>query len=316
MNQRIVFMGTPDFAVGSLRALLEAGIEVAGVVTAPDRPAGRGQQLRMSPVKQFAIAQGLPVLQPEKLRDAAFLQALDSLGADLFVVVAFRMLPSVVWQKPKLGTINLHGSLLPAYRGAAPINWAIINGEQRTGTTTFFIREEIDTGDMLDRTEVAIGPDTTAGELHDALMLAGAALLVRTVQRVLRGDRSCTPQPDPEGLPTAPKLTPENCRVRWEHPAARVHDLIRGLSPYPGAWTMLERPDGRHERFKVLRTGLSATGPVNSAPGAVLVQQGMMMAACGDAWLAILELQPEGRKRMSAADFLRGAGSLDNCRFA
>lgn len=312
-TRRIVFMGTPGFAVESLRALLDAGIAVAAVVTAPDRPAGRGQQLRMSAVKTFALERGLPVLQPEKLRDPAFLDALDALRADLYVVVAFRMLPAVVWQKPPLGTINLHASLLPAYRGAAPINWALINGEHRTGATTFFIREEIDTGDILDRVELPIGPDENAGELHDRLMRAGAELLTRTVRRLLDGDRTSSPQQAADGaLPSAPKLTPENCRVRWDLPAQLVHDHIRGLSPQPGAWSVLRRPDGREERFKLL-----AARPVDgsaAAPGTVHAD-GSLRVRCADGWIELLELQPEGKRRMAAADYLRGAAGLHGAMF-
>jgi len=313
---RVVFMGTPEFAVESLRALIGSGIQVAAVITAPDRPAGRGQRMRMSPVKEFARERGLRVMQPEKLRDPAFLTALDDLKADLYIVVAFRMLPAVVWQKPLLGTINLHGSLLPAYRGAAPINWAIINGETRTGATTFFIREEIDAGDVLDRIELTIGPEESAGELHDRLMSAGATLLASTVQRILGGDRSSTPQgPLPSGSPMAPKLTPENCRVDWHMPVQRVHDQIRGLSPFPGAWTMLHHADGRVERFKILRTILEAHGDSGSGPGSIAIRDQALHVCCADGWVAVVELQPEGRKRMAAADFIRGAGGLEHACF-
>lgn len=312
-TRRIVFMGTPAFAVESLRALLEAGIAVAAVVTAPDRPAGRGQRLRMSAVKEFALERELTVLQPEKLRDPAFLETLDALRADLYVVVAFRMLPAVVWQKPPLGTINLHASLLPAYRGAAPINWAIINGERRTGATTFFIREEIDTGDILDAVEVPIGPDENAGVLHDRLMRAGAELLTRTARRLLDGDRTSSPQQADGALPTAPKLTPENCRLRWDQPARRVHDLIRGLSPLPGAWSVLRRIDGREERFKLLAGRLVDGGA--AAPGTVNAD-GSLRVRCADGWIELLELQPEGKRRMAAADYLRGAGDLQGASFA
>lgn len=313
---RVIFMGTPEFAVASLRALIDAGIDAAAVITAPDRPAGRGQRLRMSAVKEFALERGLRVLQPEKLRDPAFLADLDELQADLFVVVAFRMLPAAVWQKPPLGTINLHASLLPAYRGAAPINWAIINGETRTGATTFFIREEIDTGDVLDRIELAIGPEESAGELHDRLMTAGAALLTRTVRRILDGNRSSTPQgPLPNGSPLAPKLTPDNCRVDWNRPSQHVHNLIRGLSPFPGAWTMLHHADGRAERFKILRAKVEADADNGSDAGAIILKNQALLVRCADGWLAVTELQPEGRKRMSAADFIRGAGRLEHARF-
>lgn len=315
MSKRIVFMGTPEFAVASLDALLRAGIEVVAVVTAPDKPAGRGRQLRMSAVKEFALAQGLQVLQPVKLRDPEFHAALDATGASLYVVVAFRMLPVEVWKRAPLGTINLHGSLLPAYRGAAPINWAIINGEERTGATTFFIREEIDTGDTLDRVEIPIGLEETAGEVHDRLKDVGAELLVRTVQRVLAGDRSSTPQPEGDGaFPIAPKLTTDGCRIQWSQPTMRVHDFIRGLSPFPGAWTQLVRADGSRMQFKVLRSVI-AIGPAQSQPGAILASGDQLLVACADGWLRALEIQPEGKRRMPAADFLRGAGELNNAHF-
>lgn len=315
VSKRIVFMGTPEFAVASLAALLQAGIAVAGVVTAPDKPAGRGRQLRMSAVKEFALAHGLPVLQPVKLRDPGFLAALDALGASLFVVVAFRMLPAEVWKRAPLGTINLHASLLPAYRGAAPINWAIINGEERTGATTFFIREEIDTGDMLDRVALDIGADETAGALHDRLKTAGAELLVGTVQRILRGDRACAPQPSAiAGLPIAPKLTTEGCRIDWRLPRKRVHDFIRGLSPHPGAWAELRRVDGSAMHFKVLAASI-ADPDASTLPGTIDTSHGGLRIACADGWIEAREVQPEGKRRMPAADFLRGAGDLSHARF-
>jgi len=315
MSKRIVFMGTPEFAVASLEAMLRAGIEVAAVVTAPDKPAGRGRQLRMSAVKEFALAQGLQVLQPVKLRDPEFHAALDATGASLYVVVAFRMLPTEVWKRAPLGTINLHGSLLPAYRGAAPINWAIINGEERTGATTFFIREEIDTGDTLDRVEIPIGLEETAGEVHDRLKDIGAELLVRTVQRVLVGDCSSTPQPAGDGaFPIAPKLTTEGCRIQWSQPTKRVHDFIRGLSPFPGAWTQLVRADGSRMQFKVLRATIDE-GTAWAQPGSIRSAGDQMLVTCADGWLRALEIQPEGKRRMPAADFLRGAGDLNNAHF-
>lgn len=315
MSKRIIFMGTPEFAVASLDALLDAGIEVAAVVTAPDKPAGRGQQLRMSAVKERALERGLPVLQPVKLRDADFHAALDRHSAELFVVVAFRMLPAEVWKRPAMGTINLHASLLPAYRGAAPINWAIINGETRTGATTFFIREEIDTGDVLDRVETEIGPDESAGELHDRLQRIGAALLVGTVKRILGGDRTATPQKVSAGqLPSAPKLTTQSCRIEWSRPIAWVHDFIRGLSPHPGAWTQLVRGDGSRMQFKILRAARTKEQP-NGPPGSIQVQGDDLLVACADATLRAIEVQPEGKRRMAAGDFLRGAGDLGNARF-
>lgn len=311
-QKRIIFMGTPEFAVGSLDALLRAGIRVSAVVTAPDRPAGRGRQLRMSAVKRHAIEHGLPVLQPEKLRDPAFLEALDGHAADLLAVVAFRMLPAAVWQRPRLGTINLHASLLPSYRGAAPINWAIINGERVTGATTFFIREEIDTGDIIDQVQVGIGPEENAGQLHDRLMTAGAALLVRTVQQVLRGTHSSHPQSTGTlPLPTAPKLTTEGCRIDWTAAAAKVHDHIRGLSPHPGAWTRLRFGDGRTIHFKVLAGRPADATLPPFPPGSVHDSAGRLLIHCRDGCLEALDVQPEGKRRMTAAEFLRGAGQLD-----
>lgn len=315
-NQRIIFMGTPAFAVASLKALLAAGVEVAAVVTAPDKPAGRGRQMRMSAVKEAAMQHGLRVLQPERLRDPAFLAELDALAAALYVVVAFRMLPEAVWRKPAFGTINLHASLLPAYRGAAPINWAIINGEARTGATTFFIQETIDSGDILDTVEIDIGGEESAGELHDRLKQAGAELLVRTVRRILRGDRSSHPQQaSVRELPLAPKLTPENCRIDWQRPASRVHDHIRGLSPMPGAWSMLLRAVGVAERCKILEARVEESHHDGAPAGTVRVNGDSLLVACEGGLIKVLELQPEGKKRMSAADFLRGAGDMRNARF-
>ena len=313
---RIVFMGTPEFAVASLEALIATGIEVAAVVTAPDKPAGRGRQLRMSAVKEAAVNHGLRILQPERLRDPVFLDELDAISAELFVVVAFRMLPEAVWRKPALGTINLHASLLPAYRGAAPINWAIIDGESRTGATTFFIQEKIDTGDILDAVELDIGPEENAGELHDRLMHAGAYLLVGTVLRVLRGDRSSVPQPAiADGLPVAPKLTPEACRIGWNGRARKVHDFVRGLSPVPGAWTMMERSGAPLERFKILSAREQLADRDAGAPGELRIEGDALLVACGGGWITVLELQPEGRKRMKAAEFLRGADPMSLIRF-
>lgn len=307
-SRKVVFMGTPEFAVRSLDALVKAGIDVVGVVTAPDKPAGRGRQLQGSAVKARAQELGLPLLQPVKLRDPDFHRQLAELHADLFVVVAFRMLPEAVWTMPQLGTINLHASLLPQYRGAAPINWAVINGETTTGATTFFIRHEIDTGDVLMREELSIGADETAGELHDRLASMGGALLARTVQHVLDGTIQRQPQQADANvaLRSAPKLTPENCRIDWHNGAARVHNHIRGLSPYPGAWTQWHQGD-RTLHFKVLRSSLTASAPTSStAPGAVHVDREGMMVRCSDGWLRLTEVQMEGKRRMSAAEVARG----------
>lgn len=311
---RILFMGTPEFAVASLNALVNSGHRVVGVVTAADKPAGRGRQLRMSAVKERALELGLPVLQPERLRDPAFLEALDALHADLYVVVAFRMLPEVVWSKPALGTINLHGSLLPQYRGAAPINWAVINGETRTGATTFFIRHEIDTGDIIDRVELPIGPETTAGELHDEMMMKGAQLLERTVASIAAGTATKLPQSgEPGTLKHAPKLTPENCRIRWSDNARAVHDHVRGLSPYPGAWTLMRTSKGT-AHFKVLAARMQGSAP-NAHPGTAHLDGNRLVVHCGDGVLELLEVQPEGRKRMGAGEFIRGAQNAGTITF-
>ena len=314
---RIVFMGTPDFAVATLDALIADGQEVVAVVTAPDRPAGRGRQLRASAVKQRALELGLPVLQPERLKDPAFAEALDGLDADLFVIVAFRMLPEVVWSKPRLGTINLHGSLLPAYRGAAPINWAVINGEKETGVTTFRIRHEIDTGDMLLQDTIQVGPDASAGEVHDRLMHIGAQLMVRTVHGLTEGSLHATPQviDTMHPPPGAPKLNADNTQVFFDRPSSKVHDLIRGLSPYPGAWCTWTDGDGRTHHLKLLRSARSEL-PVHGPPGALFVEDDRLFVACSDRPLEILELQAEGRKRMVAADFLRGTRSIAGSRLA
>lgn len=307
-DRRIVFMGTPPFAVASLAALVKDGVDVAAVVTAPDRPAGRGQLLRTSAVKDHALADPLlreRILQPERLRDPAFLAQLDRANAPLYVVVAFRMLPEAVWQRPRLGTINLHASLLPDYRGAAPINWAVMNGEPRTGATTFFLRHAIDTGDLIDQEATAIGPEETAGELHDRLMHIGADMLVRTVNGIFAGTAARIPQ---EGLPGplhhAPKLDPATCRIDWSRTAKQVHDHVRGLSPSPGAWSMfmLHRTP---VRTKIHRARM-ADRPGQAATGSAETEGGHLYVRCSDGWIEILDLQPEGRRRMFAHEFLPG----------
>lgn len=311
-NKRIIFMGTPDFAVATLNALVEDGQQVVAVVTAPDKPAGRGRQLRASAVKERAVQLGLPVLQPGKLKDPNFIAALEEYDASLYVVVAFRMLPEMVWAKPKLGTVNLHGSLLPAYRGAAPINWAVINGEKRTGATTFLIRHEIDTGDMLLQEAIDIGPDETAGDVHDRLMMTGARLMVRTVHGLFDG--TIVPRPQRFDVtappPAAPKLNPDNMHLRFDRPAHVVHDHVRGMSPFPGTWCTWTDPQGTAQHSKILRTALSVQR-TNTAIGGVIIDGHRLFVRCADADLEILELQAEGRKRMPAADFLRGSRNVD-----
>jgi methionyl-tRNA formyltransferase len=300
-------MGTPEFAVATLEALIASRHQVVGVVTAPDRPAGRGQQLRPSPVKQAALAHSLPLAQPEKLRDPAFLAQLTSWQPDLIVVVAFRMLPQAVWALPRLGTLNLHASLLPDYRGAAPINWAIIRGETRTGLTTFLIDHQIDTGDLLLQTELEISPNQTAGELHDQMMVAGAALVVQTADGL--ADQTLRPQPQNPRLArnTAPKIHKDDCRIDWHQPAAQVRNLIRGLSPYPAAWTLL---DGEICKIYAAELGDGVGSPAwpaeSPASGTAHLAGDALWVATTDGWLRVTELQPQGRKRMTAADFLRG----------
>lgn len=302
---RIVFMGTPDFAVPSLRMLVEAGYEVSGVLTAPDRPSGRGLKLHPSPVKEYAISQGLKVLQPVKLRDPEFLEALKACEPDLMVVVAFRMLPEVVWSMPRLGTFNLHASLLPDYRGAAPINWVLINGETETGATTFFIDKEIDTGKILLQEKIEVPADWNAGQLHDRLMDLGSQLVLKTVQGLEAGTLVPQPQDEAGYLHAAPKIFKEDCEIRFDRPAIQLHHFIRGLSPHPGAWTTCEE--------KILKIFKARLGePCDFQPGRLEVNEalGLMQVACEDRWLVMEELQLAGKKRMNVGDFLRGHKGL------
>ncbi len=301
---RIIFMGTPEFAVASLAALLDAGLDVVAVVTAPDKPAGRGQKIHQSAVKQHALLKGLPVLQPEKLRDTGFLAELRALKADLQVVVAFRMLPEVVWDMPPRGTVNLHASLLPQYRGAAPINHAIINGETESGVTTFLLQHEIDTGHILFAEPVAIGPNDTAGDLHDRLMAVGAELLVRTVNAIASGTAEPVPQrnlvTDGE-LKHAPKIFKEDCLIDWNQSVAAVHNLIRGLSPYPTAYTVLNG-----KTLKLFEVEKDETPP-QYEPGAFYTDgKSFLKFACSNGYIVVKTLQLEGKKRMDIIEFLKG----------
>jgi len=301
---KIVFMGTPEFAVASLEALLEAGSEIVGVVTAPDKPAGRGQKLAESAVKQYAVSRGIKVLQPEKLKNAEFLAELKSLNADLQVVVAFRMLPEVVWQMPAKGTINLHASLLPQYRGAAPINWAIINGEKESGVTTFFLKQEIDTGDILFVEKITIDENTTAGEYHDRMMNKGAGLLVKTVKAIESGRYTEQPQEqliESQELKHAPKIFKENCRINWNQPTESVYNRIRGLSPYPAAFT-----DLNGKTFKIFGANKDLTSPETEAGNYTTDNKTLLKFACTDGYISVIDVQLEGKKRMSVEDFLRG----------
>ncbi|MDO3626050.1 methionyl-tRNA formyltransferase [Mucilaginibacter sp. BT774] len=301
---RIVFMGTPEFAVASLEALIESGSDIVGVVTAPDKPAGRGQKMSESAVKQYALANGLKVLQPVKLKDEQFLEELRALRADLQVVVAFRMLPEVVWSMPPLGTINLHASLLPQYRGAAPINWVLINGEKESGVTTFFLKQEIDTGHILFTEKITLTGHETAGELHDRLMDKGAGLLVKTVKAVESGRYTENPQEHlAEGieLKHAPKIFKEDCNINWNQPAEKVYNFIRGLSPYPTAYTMLND--------KILKVfgaeyELAETG---EQPGEFFSDnRTFLKVSATDGFVHLTDVQLEGKKRMGIEEFLRG----------
>lgn len=306
---RIIYMGTPDFAVESLKALVEGGYNVVGVVTMPDKPAGRGLKLQYSPVKEYALSRNLPLLQPEKLKDTQFIAGLQALKADLQIVVAFRMLPEVVWNMPRLGTFNLHASLLPQYRGAAPINWAVINGETETGVTTFFLTHEIDTGKIIEQEKIPIGDNDDAGMIHDRLMLLGAKLVVKTVDRILNGNRDSVAQEDilqGKEPKLAPKIFKETCEINWNDSTKQVYDFIRGLSPYPAAWTELKTPNGELLHLKIFETE-KHFAKQNNRPG-TLVTDGkkIMDVATSDGFLRLVSIQQAGKKRMSVADFLRG----------
>ncbi|HTD99935.1 MAG TPA: methionyl-tRNA formyltransferase [Mucilaginibacter sp.] len=301
---RIVFMGTPEFAVASLDELIKAGSDIVGVVTAPDKPAGRGQKVSESAVKQYAVANGLKVLQPEKLKNEQFLEELRSLQADLQVVVAFRMLPEVVWNMPPRGTINLHASLLPQYRGAAPINWVLINGEKESGVTTFFLKHDIDTGDILFTEKVTLTGNETAGELHDRLMYKGAGLLVKTVKGVESNRYSEHPQAELSAgaeLKHAPKIFKEDCLIDFNQPAEKVYNLIRGLSPYPTAYTTLQ---GKILKVFWAKYELAETG---EEPGEFLSDnRTFLKVAALDGFVMLTDVQLEGKKRMGIEEFLRG----------
>lgn len=301
---RIVFMGTPEFAVASLDRLLNAGYTVVGVITAPDKPAGRGRKLQQSAVKKFAIKKNLPVLQPENLKSPDFLEALRQLRANLQVVVAFRMLPRVVWGMPAFGTFNLHASLLPDYRGAAPINWALINGETKTGVTTFFIDDKIDTGAILLQDSVETTPDETAGELHDKLMHLGADLVVRTAELIAAGKAVPRPQQEAVNIKPAPKLNKDTCRIRWTQPLRQVYNLIRGLSPYPAAWTVLQNGRDSFE-LKIFSARPVATQH-SLKPGKIVTSGGEMKVAVQGGYLELLEIQLAGKRRLSVKEVLNG----------
>lgn len=324
---RIVYMGTPDFAVESLRALVEGGYRVVGVVTMPDKPVGRhGSVLQASPVKQYAQSVGLPVLQPEKLKDEAFLTELRALQADLQIVVAFRMLPEVVWDMPRLGTFNLHASLLPQYRGAAPINWAVMNGETETGVTTFFLAHEIDTGRIIRQKRMAIADTDDVGTVHDALMRMGAGLVVETVDLILEGQIDAIPQEafykDIAELRPAPKIFKDTCRIDWNRPTRQVYDFIRGLSPYPAAWTELIALDGSRQMLKIYQAEKRLFAPLKEQltdsplPVGSIHTDGKsyLEIVLSDGCLRLLSVQLAGKKRVPVKDFLNGYKQIDTCR--
>lgn len=301
---RLVFMGTPDFAVTILDRLVAEGCNIVAVITAPDKPAGRGMQLTPSAVKKYAMEKGLHILQPEKLKDAEFLKTLRDLEADLQVVVAFRMLPEVVWNMPPLGTINLHGSLLPKYRGAAPINWAIINGECQTGITTFKLQHAIDTGDILMQETIEIRPDETAGELHDEMKVLGAGLVYKTLDAYCEGKINPFPQADASdqtSLPAAPKIHTATCSINWNLGVVQVYNLIRGLSPYPGAFTSLEG-----KSLKIFAATCEEKGHGKASGSWETDGKSFLRFAAADGWLYVKSMQLEGKKRMAVEDFLRG----------
>lgn len=304
---KIVFFGTPEFAVESLDTLLKNGCDVAAVVTMPDKIAGRGHKLIQSDVKKYALEKGLPILQPERLKDEEFVQNLREINADLFIVIAFRMLPEVVWSMPPLGTFNLHASLLPKYRGAAPINWAVINGEIETGVTTFFLKHEIDTGDIIQQKKIEILPSDNVGDVHDKLMHIGAKMVLDTVRNIENGSVKAIPQPEGVFIP-APKIFKDTCKIDWNKPAIEIHNLVRGLSPYPAAWCKMvdsKNPDSSSD-IKIFKTRINDENFPGVVPGDVVVMKDRFFVITGDGNLEILELQPAGKKQMSADAFLRG----------
>lgn len=313
---RIVFMGTPEFAVGTLKKLVEGGYNVGAVVTQPDKPVGRHQDtLQPSQVKQYALSVGLPVLQPVKMKDPDFVEQLRAFQADLQVVVAFRMLPEVVWAMPRFGTFNVHAALLPQYRGAAPINWAVINGETQTGVTTFFLDHDIDTGRIIMQKPFEIKDDYNVENVYDGLMGLGAEIALETIDRILEGDGKVESLPQEEMIPVgtelhpAPKIFKETCEIDWNQEAKKVYDFIRGLSPYPGAWTTLVSPEGKETVLKVYASS-KAIGTTEEQVGQLLTEKNRLMVATGNGLLNLEEVQLAGKKRMKAIDFLNGFRDL------
>lgn len=301
---RIVFMGTPDFAVGVLKTLVENNANIVGVITAPDKPAGRGRKLRASAVKEYSEEQGLTVLQPKNLKSEAFIEELEALNANLQIVVAFRMLPKVVWAMPEYGTFNLHASLLPEYRGAAPINWAIINGEERSGVTTFFIDEKIDTGAIIAKRDIELDARETAGTLHDKLMVLGSELVLDTVELIARGEVETTVQSASEKLKEAPKLNNENTRIDWNQPAKVIDAHIRGLDPYPGAWSDMKNAS---EEIQLKIYGCNYRLEEHELePGTILTDRKHIDVAASDGFIEVIEIKLPGKRKMTSRDLLNG----------
>ena len=316
---RITFMGTPEFAVETLRALVEGGYNVVAVVTQPDKPVGRHQDtLQPSAVKQYAVEQGLPVLQPVKMKDPAFVEELKSYHADLQVVVAFRMLPEVVWAMPRFGTFNVHAALLPQYRGAAPINWAVINGEKQTGVTTFFLDHDIDTGRIIMQEPFEIKDEYNVEDVYNGLMRLGAGIALKTIDKIIEGDGHVDSLPQEDMIPVgqelhnAPKIFKETCLIDWNATAKRVHDFVRGLSPYPGAWTNMTGQDGKTTVLKVFKTTLTSIPCNGRDAGTIMVFNGKLLVATANCWLLLDEIQLSGKKRMDAKAFLNGVRDIEN----
>ena len=318
---KIIFMGTPEFAVESLKSLVEGGYNVVAVVTQPDKPVGRHQDtLQSSQVKQYALSVGLPVLQPVKMKDPEFVEQLRGYQADLQVVVAFRMLPEVVWSMPRFGTFNVHAALLPQYRGAAPINWAVINGETKTGVTTFFLDHDIDTGRVIMQKPFAIPDDADVEYVYDGLMRLGAEIATETIDRLLASDGNIESMPQEEMISTdtvlhnAPKIFKDTCRIDFRQPAKQVYDFIRGLSPYPGAWTEIRKEGDKAQVmkiFKATKTGQPVAGSAADAVGSLRVDGKNLLIACSDEWLRLDTIQMSGKKRMEARDFLNGMRDIE-----
>ncbi|RED42904.1 methionyl-tRNA formyltransferase [Winogradskyella eximia] len=302
---RIVFMGTPDFAVATLKALIDHDYKVVGVITAPDRPAGRGQKLRASAVKEFALEQNLNILQPTNLKAESFIEELKALNANLQIIVAFRMLPKVVWQMPEYGTFNLHASLLPQYRGAAPIHWAIINGETKTGVTTFFIDEKIDTGAIIKSEETAIGNKTTVGELHDELMTIGSALVIKTVEQIESDTIETTIQPQTDDLKTAYKLNRDNCKIDWKQPIDTIYNKIRGLNPFPTAWCYLDNDEEKPLSVKIYGVEKVEENH-NFEVGKLIATKNELKVACQGGYINLIEMQLPGKRKMDIKSLLNG----------